>query len=108
MRSSSIAKETKLPRRLNNGGDGHSFSSVHELYRKEYFKAIDNLVGDLKKQLKQKNFVFVQKLVALLLDSANGRPVTLPVEIIDICEQDIDMLKLKLYLQLLPDAINYI
>ena len=67
---------------LTNGGDEHSFNSVHELYRKEYFEVIDSLVGDLKNRFKQNNFIFVQKLETLLIDSANGRPVTLLKEII--------------------------
>ena len=61
------------------------------LYRKGYFEVIDSLVGDLKNRFKQKNCIFLQKLETLLLDSANRRPVTLPKEIIDMYEKDIDM-----------------
>ena len=104
-----LPREKKLPRRLNNNEDGHSFGSVHELYRKEYFEIIGSLVGDLKKRFKQKNFIFVQKLETLLLDSANGRPFTLPKEIIEMYEKmkkDINMQELKLHVQLLPDTIK--
>ena len=80
-----------------------SFDSVNELHGKEYFEVIDSLVGDLKNQFKQKNFIFIQKLEILLLASANGRLVTLPKEIIEIMKK-YQHTKLKFHLQLLPDA----
>ena len=90
---------------LNDGGDGHSFTSVLELFRKGYFEVIDSSKSDPKKWLKQKNFIFVQKLETLLLDRANGRPVTPPEQIIDIYERDINMQKFKFHFQLLPDVM---
>ena len=51
------------------------------------------------------NFIFVQTLVTLLLDSANGRPVTPNKEITDKYDRDNDMQKLKLHLQLRADAM---
>ena len=76
-----LPREQKLPRRLNNDGDGHSFVSVHELYGEEYFETINSLVGDLKKRFKQNIFFYVQKSKILLLDSANSRPVTSPKDV---------------------------
>ena len=101
-----LLRKKDFLRRLNDGGDGHYFSSVHELYRKEYFKVINSLVGDIKKFFKMKNFIFVQKLDTLLLHSANGRQVTPSEDIIDMYERDINIQKLKLNLLLLLDAIN--
>ena len=77
----------KISKEVKRWWRWHSFNFVHELYRKEYFEDIDSLVGDLKKQFKQNNFIFVQKLETLLLDNANGQPVTRPKEIIDVYEK---------------------
>ena len=35
-----LHRKQNVPRRLNDCGDGYSFGSVHELYRKEYFEVI--------------------------------------------------------------------
>ena len=39
----------KIPRRINDDGDGHSIGSVYKLYSKEYIEVIASLLGDLEK-----------------------------------------------------------
>ena len=91
---------------MNDGVANHAFQSVEDLYRREYFEAIDSVKGDLEKRFTQQNFLFVRSVEALLIDSANGKPVSLPEKMFKMYERDVDMQKLKLQLQLLQDAIK--
>ena len=48
----------------------------------------------------------MRSVEALLIDSANGKPVSLLEKMVKMYERDVDMQKLKLQLQLLQDAIK--
>ena len=97
----------QLPRRIDDGPTPeHRYSSVEEFYRKEYFQAIDSIKGDLESRFMQKSFLLVRKIESLLIDSANGKDVSIPKEISDLYKDDIDFRKLKLHLQMLPDAVK--
>ena len=58
---------------------------------------------DLEKRFTQQNF-FVRSVEVLLIDSTNGKPVSLPEKMVKMYEREVDMQKLKLQLQLLQDA----
>ena len=48
----------------------------------------------------------MQKIERMLLDCANGKEVSIPPQINQIYEADIDMKRLLLHLKSLPDAIE--
>ena len=48
----------------------------------------------------------MQKIESMLLDSANGKDVSIPPQINQIYEADIDMKRLLLQLKMLPDAVK--
>ena len=54
----------------------------------------------------QESFLLVRKIESLLLDSANGKDISIPEEIGNLYEGDIDFRKLKLHLQMLLDAVK--
>ena len=76
------------------------------MHRKEYFEVVDGVKGELERRFRQQNFIFAQTVEKLLLDSANGKPEILTEKIQDMYNGDIDMQKLKLHLQMLPDVIK--
>ena len=98
--------QRQMPRRANEGAVGHVFQSVYDLHRKEYFDIVDNVKGELEQRFTDRNFLFVRNIESLLIDSANGKPVVVPQEVADIYQADLDMDKLKLQLQLLPDVVK--
>lgn len=70
-------------RRIDDGtAPEHRYSSVEEFYRKEYFQAIDSIKGDLENRFMQESFLLVRKIERLLLDSANGKDVSISKEVI--------------------------
>ena len=101
-----LPRRRRLPRRIDDGAPPHVFSDVEDLYRKEYFEAIDCVKGELERRFHQNNFLFVRDTEAMLISSANAKPYSLSDRFVEIYGKDIDMHKLSLQLQLLPDAIK--
>jgi hypothetical protein len=101
-----LPRQRKVPRRIDDGAAGHVFDSVEEFYRKEYFQAIESIIGALEKRFQQPGFSIVRSAEKLLLDSANGKEVNIPLDIRSIYKSDIDFEKLTLQLNLLHDTIK--
>lgn len=80
--------------------------SAEDMYRKEYFDIIDSTIGGLEKRFLQPSFDHVRNIEAVLMGSANGKAATLTNEFVSLYADDIDMEKLKLQLNLLPDAVK--
>ena len=101
-----LPRQRQIPKRINDGASSHNFMAVEDLYRKEYFQAIDCVKGELERRFHQDNFLLVRNIEAILLKSANGNPGSFPNTFQDTFSDDIDMQKLSLQLQILPDAIR--
>ena len=101
-----LPRQRQVPRRLDDGAPQHSFSSVEEYYRKEYFEAIDTVKGDLHRRFQQENFLFIRSVEALLIDSANGRNISLSPRFKKLYKNDIDMDKLIIHLEALQDVVR--
>lgn len=101
-----LPRQRQLPRRIDDGASQHVHVSIEDYYRREYYQAIDTVIGELESRFIQESFLLVRKIETILLDSANGKAVSLPQEICSLYQKDIDFPKLKLHLQMLPDAIK--
>ena len=101
-----LPRQRQIPRRLDSGSSQHVFTSVEEYFRKDCYEAIDCITGELERRFCQDNFLLVQKIEGMLLDSANGKDVSIPPKIDQIYKDDINMERLLLYLKMLPDAIK--
>lgn len=101
-----LPRRRQLPRRLDDGAPQHVFATAEDLFRKEYFEAIDCVKGELERRFHQDNFLFVRSIETMLISSANGSPYSFSQTFKDIYGKDIDMQKLSSQLQLLPDVIK--
>ena len=101
-----LPRRRKIPRRIDDGASPHVFTDVEDLYRKEYFQAIDCVKGELQRRFHQDNFLLVRNIETILINSANGNPCSFPETFKTTFGNDIDMQKLSLQIQLLPDAIK--
>ena len=101
-----LPRQRRLPKRIDDGAPQHVFTAVEDLYRKEYFEAIDCVKGELERRFHKDNFLFVRSIEAMLMNSANGKPFNLTQKFKDIYDKDINMERLYLQLQMLPDAIK--
>ncbi len=101
-----LPHQRQIPKQIDDGASQHVYITVEDYYRKEYFEVIDAIKGNLEDRFLQENFVFVQKIETLLMDSANGKEVVVPQDICTMYKKDIDFSKLSLHLKMLPDAIK--
>lgn len=62
--------------------------------------------GDLHRRFQQENFLLVKNIEALLIDSANCNTVSLSPKLKEMYSSDIDMEKLSIHLQMLPDVVK--
>ena len=101
-----LPRRRQIPKRIDDGASPHVFSNVEDLYRKEYFQAIDCVKGELERRFHQDNFLLVRNIETILINSANGKLCSFPETFKSTFGNDIDMQKLSLQIQLLPDAIK--
>ncbi len=73
---------------------------------KNILKLLMLLRGNWRGVSDSKTSFFAQTVERLLLDSANGKSVAITEKIQEMYNGDIDMQKLKLHLQMLPDVIK--
>ena len=67
-----LPRQRQIPKRLDSGSSQHVFTSVEEYFRKDYYEAIDCIIGELERRFFQDNFILVQKIERLLLENANA------------------------------------
>ena len=101
-----LPRVRRPPKRINDGAAQHVFYSINEYFRKEYYEAIDIIKGELEKRFSQQNFLLVREIEKVLLNNANAESASIPVEIQSLYHEDIDMDKLHIQLQMLPDAVK--
>ena len=101
-----LPRQRQIPRRVDSGSSQHEFTSIDEFYRKEYYLALDNVIGLVENRFQQEGFLLMRKIERLLLDSANSKEVMIPEEVKELYSDDIDFDKLLLQLLLLPDALK--
>ena len=101
-----LLRRKRLPKRIDDGSPQHFFPTVEDMYRKEYFEALDCVKGELKRRFQQDNFLFVRAIERILISSANGCIFSFSDRFQEVYGKDIDIHKLSLKLQLLPDAIR--
>lgn len=68
-----LPRKGRLPRRIDDGGDQHQFSTIEDLYRAQYF---------LKRHFQQADFLFIHDIESMLIDIANGKSFSIPTQLI--------------------------
>ena len=99
-----LPHQRQLPRGLDDGTPQHTFTSIVDHYRRGYFKAINCVKGELQRRFQQENLIFVKSIESLLVDSANGKSLSLSST--ELCGRDLDMDKLQIHLKMIPDIIK--
>ena len=79
-----LPRQRRLPRLVDDGTPQYVYNSIEEFYKKEYFQAIDNIIGVLENRFKQESFLLVRKVKHLLVESANGKEVLIPQKVCTI------------------------
>ena len=98
---------TKYPRKPGEkGADGHAFSTPEDYFCKQYFEVLDLLINEQDRHFQQKrDLPLIAIMEKTLLDAANSK-FSGDLEDLKICNGDIDLMRLKIQLQMLPDLIH--
>ena len=107
-----LPRPRRLPKRIDDGSKEHQFTSVDDYYRKQYYKVIDLMKGELDRRFQHPAFEIMREIENLLVKSCNGVSVQTLFPLSEkfttlYCDLlDLDMLKVQL--AMLPDLLKTI
>ena len=100
------------PRKLGHEeASGHVFSTSESYFRQQYYEVIDLLSSELRRRFQQKRGIPIAAMIEKLLIHVTNRTDVeigigdIPVDL-KLYEKDVDLGKLKIQLQMLPDLIR--
>ena len=101
-----LPHQIRPPKRIDDGSSPHSFRDPKSLFKKDYFEALDITIEELKQQFDQSRGILTASTIEkVLLTSANGAFQGIPEEL-KLYDKDIQMDRLRIQLQMLPDMIK--
>ncbi len=94
------------PKRIDDGSSPHNFKDPKSLLKKDYYEALDITIQELEHRFDQSRGMSTAAAIEkVLLTSANGAFPGIPDEL-NLYEKDIQMDRLEIQLQTLPDMIK--
>ncbi|XP_046548889.1 zinc finger MYM-type protein 1-like [Haliotis rubra] len=101
-----LPRYRKRPKRLDDGSNTHTFPSVEDYYRQQYFEGLDIVSEQLKRRFSQKGFNTAVEIEQLLLSAANGRNFQISSHIRELYKDDVDFVRLNTQLSMLHDTVK--
>lgn len=113
VQSSSLTEEPKLPRyrkmpkRLDEGGSPHRYSSHKDKYRHDYFEMFELASSEIERRFEQSDMSKIVELETLLVSAANSTMANeIPETVSTYLRSDVDLERLKVQLLMLPDMVK--
>ena len=101
-----LPRQRKIPRRIDDGNENHTFSSPKEFFHCQYFEDLDVLKGKLTR-FDQPTFAILREMEKILIDSCNDeKNIVLSTEIKTLYANNLDMNKLTTQLSILSSVIE--
>ena len=85
-----LPRYRKRPRRLDDGVQPHCYQTPKDRYRHLYFEALELASGEVERRFKQSDFLIIENLESLLINSANGENVAPSESLFNYLEGDVD------------------
>ncbi|XP_003389518.1 PREDICTED: zinc finger MYM-type protein 1-like [Amphimedon queenslandica] len=101
-----LPRPRKVPKRYDDGSSIHVFENPEQLYRKKYYKAIDLIIAEIDRRFDQPTLLLLKEKETILIESCNGKNIELSPTMQEMYQADINMEKLKLQQNMLPDEIS--
>ncbi|XP_046571823.1 zinc finger MYM-type protein 1-like [Haliotis rubra] len=101
-----LPRYRKRPKRLDDGSNTHTFPSVEDYCRQQYFEGLDIVSEQLKRRFSQKGFETAVEIEQLLLSAANGRNFQISSHIRELYKDDVDFVRLNTQLSMLHDTVK--
>ena len=100
-----VPRQKSVPRRLDDGSQGHNFSAPEDYYRSIYFRVIDETVGAIRNRFQGKGFEILLVAERVILTSLSGKSVE-QSDLQQLCEHfgdDINIIRLQPQLEVLSN-----
>ena len=102
-----LPRQSKRPRRLDDGATPHRYETPKDRYRHMYFEVTEITAGKIEKRFIQKDLGIVNEIESTLIKFANGVPENCISPDLEIYfKDDFELARLKIQLSMLPDAIK--
>ena len=104
-----LPRHRRPPRKLDEGERPHVFKAPEEMYRMHYFYAIDLILQEISDRFDQKSLQLPREIESLLLTACNNQDMArnvIPECIAETYRVDLDVRKLEIQLQMLPDLLQ--
>ena len=101
-----LPRKRKVPRRIDDGSTAYHHLTPRDFYRQKYFEVIDVVIEEISRRFNQTDLAIADDMERLLIDSANGSHCSIPTSICDLYSRDLNVERLAVHLQMLPDMIR--
>ena len=104
-----LPRYRKVPKRLDGGERPHCYPDPKDRYRHIYYETLELVSGEIERRFNQSDLNTVKDLEELLLTAANGelgQEYQIPEALSSYLEGDIDQIRLKVHLSMIPDMIK--
>ena len=101
-----LPRKRRIPRRIDSGSEGHSFSLPEEYFRSQYFEALDVVINELECRFDQEDLKLLKEVENLLIESCNKHAVLPSRQLIEFYKSDINFQSLETQLSMLPDFVK--
>ena len=102
-----LPRNRKLPKRLDSGSLAHQYQSARDLYRHAYYEALDLISEEVTRRFEQEDLFIIKEIEVLMIKHANGNfKDTIPEDINNFLNDDVDLSRLQIQLCMLPDLIK--
>ena len=102
-----LPRQRRVPQRIDDGACNHTYQSVEEYFRQEYYEVLDIMRSELKRRFDQKGLKVLGEIESLLISACNGNKVPLSsTQVQELCHGDIDFQRLEVQLSMLPELVK--
>ena len=104
-----LPRYRRPPKKIDDGEMPHSFKSAEDMIKMHYFYAMDLIWQEINDHFDQKSLLLPKEIESLLLRASSNQDTTriiVPECIKSIYHLDIDVQKLEIQLQMLPDLLR--
>ena len=104
-----LPRYRRPPKKIDDGEMPHSFKSAEDMIKMHYFYAMDLIWQEINDRFDQKSLLLPKEIESLLLRASSNQDTTrivVPESIKSIYLLDIDVQKLEIQLQMLPDLLR--
>ena len=103
-----VPRQKRVPRRLDDGAEGHHYASPHDYFKQQYYEVLDLMLNEIDRRFDQPTFMILRDIEKLIVESCNGTDseVKLPSTIDSMYATDLKLDSLKIQLRMLPDLVR--